>query len=127
MDIFLVAVTVLTLVGVFSLATRAKALLTAISGGKEEIMGQLEDLQAAVAAARAELEADKAAILTEIARLGLPDADLTGVIAAVNEFGTVLDDVPGVTPMPVPEPVPVPEPEPIPEPEPEPVPEEPIF
>lgn len=72
-------------------------------------MATLAELEAAIDAARAELEEDKVAILAEIARLGLPDADVAPLIAKVEAFGTVLDDVPGVTP---PEPSPEPEPEP---------------
>ena len=63
-------------------------------------MGQVEDLQAAINAARAEIEADKLAIITEIQRLGLPDQDLSGVLTSISELGSVLDDVPGVTPVP---------------------------
>lgn len=81
-------------------------------------MATLAELEAAIDAARAELEEDKVAILAEIARLGLPDADVAPLIAKVEAFGTVLDDVPGVTPPPAPEPTP--EPEPAPEPTPEP-------
>lgn len=68
-------------------------------------MSQIDDLRAAVAAARTEMEEDKQAILAEIARLGLPDEDVSDLITAVGEFGTALDDVPGVTPPPVEPPV----------------------
>lgn len=68
-------------------------------------MATLAELEAAIDAARAEIEADKVAILAEIARLGLPDVDVAPLIAKVESFGTVLDDVPGVTPPPVEPPV----------------------
>lgn len=77
------------------------------------IMAGVQEVTDAVAAARVEIEADKAAIIAEIQRLGLPDEDLAPVLAAVAELGTVLDDVPGVTPAPAPEPEPEPAPEPV--------------
>lgn len=72
-------------------------------------MAGVADVVAAVEAARAEIEADKAAIIAEIQRLGLPDEDLAPVLDSIAALGTVLDDVPGVTP-PAPEPEPEPEP-----------------
>lgn len=73
--------------------------------GWRKIMAGVQEVTDAVAAARVEIEADKAAIIAEIQRLGLPDEDLAPVLAAVAELGTVLDDVPGVTPAPVEPPV----------------------
>lgn len=80
-------------------------------------MGQIDDLRAAVDAARTEIEADKQAIIAEIQRLGLPDQDVSDILEKVGALGTVLDDVPGVTPLPAPEPTPEPAPEPEPTPE----------
>lgn len=84
----------------------AVGLLLAVQAhlNRKSIMSQIDDLRAAVAAARTEMEEDKQAILAEIARLGLPDEDVSDLIAAVGEFGTALDDVPGVTPAPPVEP-----------------------
>lgn len=74
------------------------AVIVQAETSRRNIMAKVEEVLAAVAAARAEIEADKQAILAEIARLGLPDEDLAPVLEAVAALGTVLDDVPGVTP-----------------------------
>lgn len=97
-----------------------------INSTKEVLMANVADVLAAVQAARTEIDADKAEIIAEIQRLGLPDEDLQPIIDAVNELGGVLDDVPGVLDgdvVPDPEPEPDPLPDPLPEPEPEPLPE----
>lgn len=72
-----------------------------------KLMSQVSELLEAVQAARNELEADKQAILTELARLGLPDEDLQPVKDAIAAFGSALDDVPGVTPPAPPEEPPI--------------------
>lgn len=87
------------------LAALAFALAWWIYWNKEKIMAGIAEVAAAVDAARAEIEADKAAIIAEIQRLGLPDVDTADLVAKIAELGAVLDDVPGVTP-------PAPEPEP---------------
>jgi hypothetical protein len=71
---------------------------------RRRIMANVDDAIAAVDAARSEIEADKVAIIAEIQRLGLPDADLQPLIDKVQQLGSVLDDVPGVTPLPPVEP-----------------------
>lgn len=78
-------------------------------------MAGVAEVTAAVDAARAEIEADKLAIIAEIQRLGLPDEDLAPVLEKIGALGSVLDDVPGVTPVPPPDEEPDPEPEPSPE------------
>lgn len=88
----------LILVGIIALVGQAEI-------NRRTIMATLAELEAAIDAARTELEADKQAILAEIARLGLPDVDVAPLVAKVEAFGTVLDDVPGVTPVPPVEPV----------------------
>lgn len=79
---------------------------------KEAIMAGVAEVAAAVDAARVEIEADKVAIIAEIERLGLPDEDTSALVAKVEALGSILDDVPGVTPVPPPDPEPSPEPTP---------------
>lgn len=87
----------LVIAGILILAGQAEA-------NRRAIMAGVAEVAAAVDAARAEIEADKAAIIAEIQRLGLPDVDTSELVAKVAGLGQILDDVPGVTPVPPVEP-----------------------
>lgn len=60
-------------------------------------MAQVELIIAKLDEARAAIEADKAEIIAEIQRLGLPDEDIQPVLDKIATFGSILDDVPGVS------------------------------
>lgn len=67
-------------------------------------MAGIAEVTAAVDQAILDIAADKAAIIAEIQRLGLPDEDTSALVTKVQGLGTILDDVPGVTPAPPVEP-----------------------
>ena len=94
-------------------------LLTRLTNLRRSLMGQFEDLQAAVGQLGVDLNVAVARVEAMIAELGEPDPDLSAQLAAIRDASERLDALAAEPPPPQPEPGPAPEPEPAPEPAPE--------
>ena len=106
---------VLIVVGAVVLAV----MLTRLTNLRRSLMGQFEDLQAAVGQLGTDLNEAVARVEAKIAELGEPDPDLSAQLSAIRDASTRLDALAAEPPPPQPEPGPAPEPEPEPEPAPE--------
>lgn len=62
-----------------------------VVSARRKIVGQLDDIAAAVAAAKNELAADVAKVSAKIDGLSIPQAEKDALIAEIAGFGTALD------------------------------------
>lgn len=80
--------------------------LTRLTNLRRSLMGQFEDLQAAVGQLGTDLNEAVARVEAKIAELGEPDPDLTAQLAAIRDASTRLDALAAEPPPPQPEPDP---------------------